>query len=430
MNAWLTARRVKKGQVEDFRKKWRGGDLPEGMLDAFLLEDEEDPHETLSVSFWDTAKDLLEYRTSEDAKKRRDDLSDVVDKERWSRNFVAFSADDIKVGGGKKWLLLPLLLVGVGAALYFFLSRRNQGEEDEWDTWQPESASTFQPGEARAPVTPTAANASPATPPPAVRPLEAESRNGGEGRGGSGGGTDHGARHERTGEVMGQQPASLQSGAQSSMPAAGTVAPQSTERTSTTEQRTGTSETQARGATPSSTLGASAMHTASAAPAATPASTSTRTSAGRGQQETRRRTVRELMTANPETVDQKTDVVAAARLMRDLDVGVLPVTADDRLAGVITDRDIAIAFAERTNVEPASVKVMDLMTQTPRTVTPDTSVEEAARIMADAQVRRLPVVDGTRLVGIVSLGDLAAEGAQGAAAGALHEISEPASPDQ
>ncbi|MGH2602743.1 MAG: antibiotic biosynthesis monooxygenase family protein, partial [Dehalococcoidia bacterium] len=149
MNAWLSARRIKKGQEEEFRSKWRGGRTPEGMLDAFLLQDEEDPRETLSISFWDTADQLLKYRTSENAKKRHDDLSGVVDKDRWSRPFVAFSSLDIPTrGGGKKWLMLPLLLIGAGAAAYFLLARRGKGGADEWESWEPEPASTFQPGDA------------------------------------------------------------------------------------------------------------------------------------------------------------------------------------------------------------------------------------------------------------------------------------------
>src|SRR5437764_87642 len=67
MKAWLTARRVKAGHEDEFRKKWRGGDTPEGMVDAFLLEDEQDPRETLSVSLWDTAQNLLSYRTASGA---------------------------------------------------------------------------------------------------------------------------------------------------------------------------------------------------------------------------------------------------------------------------------------------------------------------------------------------------------------------------
>jgi CBS domain-containing protein len=327
MKAWLTARRVKKGQEEEFRKRWRGGDTPDGMLDAFLLEDEEDPRETLSVSFWDTADQLLKYRTGEDARKRGDDLAGVVDKDRWSRSFVAFSTWDIPAGGGKKKLLmLPLLLAGAGALLYLVMKKRGGNGDDDWDTWEPEPSGTFHPSEA--PLTATAGTASPRTPPPGVRPMDAESRNG-----------------------------------------------------------------------------------------------------GRGEQGVSRRSVRDVMTANPETVEQSTDAVAAARLMRDLNVGVLPVMADGHLAGIVTDRDIAIGVS-RQQMDPGRVRVGDLMTDMPATVKPDDGVEVAARVMAERQIRRLPVIEGTRLVGIVSLGDLATEGAQRAAGAALHEISEPAQPDR
>ena len=408
MNAFLTARRIKKGQEEEFRKKWKGGEAPEGMLDAYLLEDEEDPRETLSISFWDSARDLLAYRTGEDAKKRRGELDDVVDKDRWSRAFVAFNAVDIANGGGKKkLLLLPLLLIGVGAAVYYFLVRRKSGdEEDEWETWQPEPASTFRPvetGEASAPVTATAANASPQTPPPPVRPLDAEVRNGGR--------EDDRRRHDVTAPRQGAQPAALQSGAQSSMGPTGSLAPQATT----------TGEAQARGTSPSATLGSASMHAAGQARAGSTGSAGQ--TAGRG------RTVREAMTPNPETVSQTTDLVSAARLMRDMDVGVIPVVADGWLAGIVTDRDIALAFADR-ETDPATVKVMDVMTDMPVTVRPDMSVEEAARLMAGHQVRRLPVVEDTRLVGIISLGDLATEGGQRPAAAALEQISEPAQPDR
>lgn len=374
MKAWLTARRVKKGQEEEFRKKWRGGDMPDGMLDAFLLEDEEDPRETLSVSFWDTADQLLKYRTSDDARKRRDDLSDVVDKDRWSRSFVAFSAWDIPGGGGKKKLLmLPLLLIGAGAAVLYLMKKRGGNGDEDWETWEPEPAGTFQPSQA--PLTATAAPASPGTVPPAVRPMDAEARNGGE----------HAHGGSTTAHHTGAQPAAFQTGAQSSMAAAGAV------------PRSATPEAIARGGGPP---------------------------AGAG-----RRSVREVMTPNPETVEQMTDAASAARLMRDLDVGVLPVMADGHLAGIVTDRDIALGVSRRST-DPSRVRVADLMTDAPSTVTPDDSVDVAARLMAERQVRRLPVVDGTRLVGIVSLGDLATEGAQRAAGAALHEISEPAQPDR
>jgi CBS domain-containing protein/heme-degrading monooxygenase HmoA len=420
MNAFLTARRIKKGQEEEFRKRWKGGDTPEGMLDAYLLEDEEDPRETLSISFWDTARDLLTYRTGEDAKKRRGELDDVVDKDRWSRAFVAFNAVDIDSGGGKKKLfLLPLLLIGVGAAVYFLLVRRKAAGEDEWDTWQPEPASTFVPpegegaGTAQAPLTATTANASPQTPPSPVRPLDAEARNGGS--------NDDDRRHNPTAARQGAQPAALQTGAQSTMGAAGSLAPQTT----------ATGEAPARSASPSATLGSAPMHAAGmpAGYTSTSAQAQPAPTTRAGQTAQRGRTVREAMTPGPETVEQTTDVVSAARLMRDIDVGVIPVMAEGHLAGIVTDRDIALAFADR-ETGPATVKVMDVMTDMPVTVSPDMSVEEAARLMAEHQVRRLPVVEGTRLVGILSLGDLAAEGGQKPAAAALEQISEPAQPDR
>ena len=379
MQAWLTARRVKKGQEEEFRKQWKGGDMPDGMLDAYLLEDEENPRETLSISFWDTARELLQYRTSEESQKRKDNLSDVVDKEHWSRAFVAFNADDIDTGGGKKKLLmLPLLLIAAGAGIFYFLKRRGQNGDDEWDTWEPEPASTFQP--TQAPVTATAAAASPMTPPPAVRPLDAESRNGGQ--------------QERASSTQGSSTTAAARPAMSEVHAP------------------------ARASTPSAPRAASA-----------PSSTGSATrSEGRSGQ--RPRTVRDLMTANPETVDVSTDVVAAARLMHTLDVGVLPVMADGRLAGMVTDRDIALGVAQR-GTDPASVSTGDVMTEAPTTISADASVDDAARLMSERQIRRLPVVeDGTRLVGIIALGDLAAEGAQKAAGGALEDISEPASPSQ
>jgi CBS domain-containing protein/heme-degrading monooxygenase HmoA len=386
MKAWLTARRVKKGHEEEFRQRWRGGDLPDGMLDAFLLEDEEDPRETLSVSFWDTADKLLKYRTSENARKRRDQLSDVVDKDRWSRSFVAFSSWDIPTAGGKKkWFLLPLLLAGVGAGVFLLLKRRGSNGDDEWDTWEPAPSGMFHPDQA--PVTATADSGSPRMPPPSVRPLEGEARNGGEG--------EHGRRHRPTGETMGARPAAMQAGAQSSIAATGTLA---------------------REAMPPAAGGSTAA-------GATAASGQT----ARGGRQQRR--VRDVMTPNPETVEQTTDAATAARMMRDLNVGVLPVLADGRLAGIVTDRDLALGVSAK-GMEAARVRIGDLMTDMPAMIGPDDSVEHAAHVMGDRQVRRLPVVEGTKLVGIVSLGDLSTEGAQAEAGAALNEISEPARPDR
>ncbi len=113
------------------------------------------------------------------------------------------------------------------------------------------------------------------------------------------------------------------------------------------------------------------------------------------------------MTTRPEcaTVDQT--LVDAARKMRDLNVGALPICGDDnRLHGMITDRDITVrVVAEGKN--PADVKVADLADGKPVTIGADDSVEEVLRTMREHHVRRLPVIDGHELIGIVSQADVA-----------------------
>lgn len=113
----------------------------------------------------------------------------------------------------------------------------------------------------------------------------------------------------------------------------------------------------------------------------------------------------------------------AARLMSTLDVGCLPVGENDRLVGIITDRDIAVrAVAEGRSPD---TQVRDIMSTDVKYCFDDQSVEEVARNMADIQVRRLPVLNRSkRLVGIVSLGDLALDTDEPAAE-ALHGISRP-----
>ena len=131
MEAFVTARRTKDGQEDAFRRQWRTGEQPEGMIDAYLLEADEDPRETLSLSFWDSAEQLLAYRASDAAKQRDRQLRGLVAKTRWQRPFVAFSAADIEAGGRKLPLLLPLLLVAAGVGVFFFLKRRGQGQAEE-----------------------------------------------------------------------------------------------------------------------------------------------------------------------------------------------------------------------------------------------------------------------------------------------------------
>ena len=126
---------------------------------------------------------------------------------------------------------------------------------------------------------------------------------------------------------------------------------------------------------------------------------------------------RDVRVANPdETVQQ------AARMMASLDAGVLPVGEGDRLVGMITDRDIAIrGIAEGKGPD---ARVREVMTKDVKYCFDDQDVEEVTRNMGDIQVRRLPVINrDKRLVGILSLGDVATKVAGNAPAQALKEIS-------
>jgi CBS domain-containing protein len=118
------------------------------------------------------------------------------------------------------------------------------------------------------------------------------------------------------------------------------------------------------------------------------------------------RLAREIMTENPEFVDGSTSVADAAKKLAELNVGALPVCEGDKLRGMITDRDIAVkVVAEGRN--PQDVKAIDLTQGEVITVGADDPVEEALRTMSQYQVRRLPVIDGDKMVGIVSQADIA-----------------------
>ncbi len=138
--------------------------------------------------------------------------------------------------------------------------------------------------------------------------------------------------------------------------------------------------------------------------------------------------VRDIMTANVETVGPETDLVTIARRMKDLNVGSLPVVENDQLVGIITDRDIVIrAVAEGRSLEGEQVR--GYLTPNPTTVTPDTDAREAAELMGREQIRRLPVVEGGRLVGFLAIGDVAVDVGKDRLVGdALQQISEPAQP--
>ena len=118
-------------------------------------------------------------------------------------------------------------------------------------------------------------------------------------------------------------------------------------------------------------------------------------------------TARELMTPGAQCVGENESLVDAARKMRDLDVGALPICGEDnRLKGVLTDRDIVVNCVADGR-DPGSVTAGQFGQGKPVTIGADDSVEEALRTMSEHQVRRLPVIDGHELVGMLAQADIA-----------------------
>ncbi|SDL77743.1 CBS domain-containing protein [Sediminibacillus halophilus] len=134
--------------------------------------------------------------------------------------------------------------------------------------------------------------------------------------------------------------------------------------------------------------------------------------------------LREVMTTDLSVCSADDTLTEAAKIMTDHNVGAVPVCGSNReLLGMITDRDLVVRGLAREK-SPSS-KVSDVMSGKLYSVAPDTSVQEASSLMAEKQIRRLPVVENGKLAGIVSLGDLALEEKSNLAAGhALEEISE------
>ncbi|MFM9330179.1 CBS domain-containing protein [Paenibacillus mesotrionivorans] len=135
------------------------------------------------------------------------------------------------------------------------------------------------------------------------------------------------------------------------------------------------------------------------------------------------KTVKDIMTTDCATVTLKDNVYEVAVAMSKQDVGFIPVVEGKQLIGCITDRDLVVrGYAQKNE---GSAKVEKVMSRDITTVTPDTSVDEAAQLMADKQIRRLPVVENGNLVGVVSIGDLAVRrNFENEAGDALSKISE------
>ena len=134
--------------------------------------------------------------------------------------------------------------------------------------------------------------------------------------------------------------------------------------------------------------------------------------------------VREVMTRDVRVANPEQSIREAAQLMAELDAGVLPVGADDRLVGMITDRDIAVRGVAKGKAPDTPVR--EVMTADVKYCFDDEEVDHVARNMADIQVRRLPVVNrDRRLVGIIAIADLAANEDVSVVGEAVSGISEP-----
>ena len=136
------------------------------------------------------------------------------------------------------------------------------------------------------------------------------------------------------------------------------------------------------------------------------------------------KSVRDLMTDKVSSIDADKTVEDAAKMMKDEDVGLVPIVEGDRLIGTLTDRDIAIRVVAEGR-DPSSTTVREVASTDLVTVDPQQDLDEALRLMAQHQVRRLPVVeeDG-RLVGIVAQADVARDGDDSQTGQVVEQISQ------
>jgi CBS domain-containing protein len=134
--------------------------------------------------------------------------------------------------------------------------------------------------------------------------------------------------------------------------------------------------------------------------------------------------IRDVMTSNPCTIDANRSVAYAAKMMQEEDVGLAPIVEGDKLIGMLTDRDIATRVAAEGR-NPNQVKVRDVASTQLVTIDPQQDLDDALRMMAKHQVRRLPVVTGDgRLVGVVAQADIARAGDDSKTGQLVEEISE------
>ena len=135
-------------------------------------------------------------------------------------------------------------------------------------------------------------------------------------------------------------------------------------------------------------------------------------------------TAREIMTPGAECIGENDTLVEAARKLRDLNIGSMPICGeDDRLKGMLTDRDIVVKCIADGG-DPATVTAGSLAEGKPVTIGADDSIEEALKTMKEHQVRRLPVIDGHELIGMLAQADIAKSMSSDATGALVEEVSE------
>ena len=133
--------------------------------------------------------------------------------------------------------------------------------------------------------------------------------------------------------------------------------------------------------------------------------------------------ITEVMSSNPCAIEADKPVAYAAKMMKDEDVGLAPVVEGDRLVGTLTDRDI-VTRVVADGRDPQTVSVREVASTDLVTIDPQQNLDDALKLMASHQVRRLPVVEDGRLVGVVAQADVAREGKDKKTGELVEEISE------
>jgi CBS domain-containing protein len=132
--------------------------------------------------------------------------------------------------------------------------------------------------------------------------------------------------------------------------------------------------------------------------------------------------IRDVMTPSPRTVQASSPAVEAAKLMQQADAGMIPVVDDDRLMGTVTDRDIVMRVVA-AGKDPQSTTAGEIASSDVVTVEPDQDLDEALSLMARHQIRRLPVIEDGRLVGVLAQADVARAGEEHQVGETVEQIS-------